>query len=432
MKVASMRRRLGWVIAAAILLALTALALGLSGCSSSSVATPTPTKTPKPPDTATPVSTATFTPPPSSTPSATPVPTDTPVPSPTPTTSPTPEGSGENPSPTPTQRLGVEVIDPGQAQDICPLTGLKVDDPAVLERPPLAVKVSNYPAVVRPQAGLDKADVIFEHYAEGNLTRFTALFLSHDAEKVGSVRSARLLDIEIPAMFRSILAFSGASGGVQEEFRKSDIFDQVISPDFGDPVGSPGSAPFYRVPAAGKAIEHTMFTDTPILWQYAADHRNYSGRQPLEGWLFSVDAPAGGQPVTQIELPYSPGTIVSQYTYDAGRGVYLRAVNGQPHLEELSGQQLSFENVIVAYAPHVETLILEDTWGGGHYSIQIQVWGQGPVRIFRDGKMFDGFWTRPDRWDMIRFVDGNGNPIPLKPGSTFIQMVPMDFEIDLN
>jgi hypothetical protein len=307
-----------------------------------------------------------------------------------------------------------------------------VDDPAALERPPLAVKVSNFPAVVRPQAGLDKADVIFEHYAEGNLTRFTALFLSQDAQKVGSVRSARLLDLEIPAMFRSILAFSGASGGVKQEFRESDIFDQVISPDFGDPVGSPGSAPFYRIPAPGKAVEHTMFTDTPTLWRYAADNLDYGGRQPLAGWLFSVDAPAGGQPVTRIELPYSPGTIVSQYAYDAGRGVYLRAVNGQPHREELSGQQLHFDNVIVVYAPHVETLILEDTWGGGHHSIQIQVWGQGPVRIFRDGKMFDGFWSRPDRWDLIRFVDGNGLPMPLKPGNTFIQMVPMDFEVELN
>ena len=91
-----------------------------------------------------------------------------------------------------------------------------------------------------------------------------------------------------------------------------------------------------------------------------------------------------------------------------------------------------FNNVIVIYAHHVETDILEDTGGGGHYSIQVQLWGEGPVRIFRDGQMFDGKWVRPDRWDLMRFVDGNGNPLPLKPGNTFIQMVPLGFEVDIN
>ncbi|MFZ5916721.1 MAG: DUF3048 domain-containing protein [Chloroflexota bacterium] len=425
------RRRLGSAVAAVILLGLMIASLSLIACSGQSSATPTPTKTPKPPDTATPVPTATHTAQPSPTASPTPVPTDTVQPSATPTVQPSPQAnSGETPTLTPSPTP--DFIDPSVAVDICPLTGLQVDDPAALERPPLAIKVSNYPDIVRPQAGLDKADVIWEHYAEGNLTRFTAIFLSHDAEKVGSVRSARLLDLEIPAMFRSILAFSGASGGVKQVFRESDIFGQIISPDFGVAVGDPESAAFYRVPAEGKAIEHTMFTNTAVLWRYAAEKLAYSGRQPISGWVFSEKIPSGGSPVTQISIPYAPGAIVSEYTYDAGRGQYQRAVNGEPHTEELTGQQLHFDNVVVVYAHHVETDILEDTWGGGHYSIQIQLWGQGPVRLFRDGRMIDGLWLRPERWNLVRFVDGNGNPIPLKPGNTFIQVVPLDFEIDIN
>jgi hypothetical protein len=344
------------------------------------------------------------------------------------------DNPGDKPTPiqTPTPEPTPNYLDPSTTADICPLTGLKVDDLAVLKRPPLAIKVSNFPSIVRPQAGLDKADVIFEHYAEGDLTRFTALFLSHDAEKVGSVRSARLLDLEIPAMFHSLLAFSGASGGLKQEFRNSDIFGQIISPDFGHAIGRQGSAPFYRIPQQGKAVEHTLFTDTAVLWQFATDKLGHSGRQEIKGWVFSEEPPAGGQPVTTIGIPYAVGTIVSEYVYDAGQGVYLRSINGEPHREELSGEQLRFKNVIVIYAHHVETDILEDTWGGGHYSIQIQVWDQGPVRIFRDGQMFDGKWVRPDRWDLMRFVDGSGNPIPLKPGNTFIQMVPLvDFEIDI-
>jgi len=228
------RRRLRPIIAAAVLFGLIVTGLAVGGCSSQTSATPTPTKTPEPPETPTPLPTFTHTPTPQPTASPTPLPTDTPPPSPTPTAEAemmSYNNPGETPTPTetPTPKPTSNFIDPSNTADICPLTGLKVDDPSVLERPPLAIKVSNFPPIVRPQAGLNKADVIFEHYAEGNLTRFTAIFLSHDAEKVGSVRSARLLDLEIPAMFRAIFAFSGASGGVKQTFRDSDVFGQVIS-----------------------------------------------------------------------------------------------------------------------------------------------------------------------------------------------------------
>ena len=96
---------------------------------------------------------------------------------------------------------------------VSPFTGLTVDDPARLNRMAAAVKISNSP-IVRPQSGLSKADVVVEHLAEGGITRFTAIFHSEDAERIGSVRSARLIDLEIPALFDAFLVYSGASGEV--------------------------------------------------------------------------------------------------------------------------------------------------------------------------------------------------------------------------
>src|SRR5258706_4583341 len=46
--------------------------------------------------------------------------------------------------------------------NVNPLTGSVVDDPSVLQRRPLAVKISNAPALVRPQAGIGEADVRFD------------------------------------------------------------------------------------------------------------------------------------------------------------------------------------------------------------------------------------------------------------------------------
>jgi hypothetical protein len=142
-------------------------------------------------------------------------------------------------------------------ENMNPLTGEIMDDPSVLDRRPIAIKVSNYPALVRPQAGLNNADLVFEHYAEGGATRFTAVFYGKDAHTVGSVRSARIIDFEIPVMYDAAFGFSGAAGPNKERFGQVEWFEQIISPDF-------GNSGFYRAQPEDPDTDfwHTMFTDT--------------------------------------------------------------------------------------------------------------------------------------------------------------------------
>ena len=410
----------------------------LSGCSPSPPPTPTPTKTPKPPATLTPTPipttppTATLTaPPPTATPTVPPptatpeptatltpisvqLPTATNTPLPPPTLTPTPMLTPTSmPTPVPTSSL-----------DVCPLTGEGVSDVAVLERRPLAVKISNFPPIVRPQAGLSYADVVFEHLSEAGLTRLTAVFLSKGAEKVGSIRSARLLDLEIPAMFKAMFAYSGASGGVKQKIQESDFFERVISPDFGD-------SGFVRIPSEGKAYEHTLFSDTQSLWEIA-EERGLNQRQDLSGWTFSEEPPEGGSPATSLEFLYTPKYASAEYQYDPGREAYLRSILGDPHRDELTGEQIAARNVVAIYANHLDTDIVEDSTGPRiYYSIEIQIWGEGRAIVFRDGQAFEGRWVRPQRPDLVRFVDDVGNPIPLKPGNTWIQVVPFGFEIEV-
>ncbi len=307
---------------------------------------------------------------------------------------------------------------------VCPLTGEGVSDIAVLERRPLAVKISNFPPLVRPQAGLSFADVVFEHLSEAGLTRLTAIFLCQDVEKVGSIRSARLIDLEIPAMFKAMFAYSGASGGVKQKIRESDFFDRVISPDF-------GHSGFYRIPSEGKAFEHTLFSDTQSLWNIT-EERGLNQRQDLSGWVFSEEPPAGGSPATSLEFLYTPKYSSAEYQYDPEREAYLRSIFGEPHGDELTGEQIAVRNVVALYAHHVDTDIVEDSTGPRvYYSIEIQLWGEGKAIVFRDGQAFEGKWVRLQRHDLIRFLDDAGNPIPLKPGNTWIQVVPLDFEIQV-
>ncbi len=128
---------------------------------------------------------------------------------------------------------------------------------------------------------------------------------------------------------------------------------------------------------------------------------------------------------------YLRGAASAEWTFDAELGHYRRTILGQPHNDALTGQQLTAANVIIVYANHVETDILEDLVGGGHYSIEIQIWGEGPAQILRDGRIFTGRWKRLARNDMLAFFHQNGGPLPLKPGNSWFQIVPLDFPIDI-
>lgn len=235
-------------------------------------------------------------------------------------------------------------------------------------------------------------------------------------------------------MFKSMLVFSGASNGVNARLRASDIVDRVIAEQWGQ------WSSFQRLDIPGKASWHCLFSNTDLLWKETV-RRGMNQRQDLSGWVFSEQPPAGGEPVNNIKLVYSAGYALAQYRYDPGRGGYLRYAQGDfthdystaptPHLDELTGQQLAPPNVVVLYARHVDSDILEDTYGGGHWCKEIQIWGEGVARIFRDGMMYNVKWVRPSRHEMIRFLDGAGKPFPFKPGPVWIQVVPLDFQVQL-
>lgn len=60
--------------------------------------------------------------------------------------------------------------------DFNPLTGLRVEDPAVLRVPALLVSISHFPATARPQSGLSFAPFVYEFYITEGATRFLAVF----------------------------------------------------------------------------------------------------------------------------------------------------------------------------------------------------------------------------------------------------------------
>jgi hypothetical protein len=297
-----------------------------------------------------------------------------------------------------------------------PLTGVMIENPAALQRRPMVVKISNAPSLVRPQAGIGAADVVYEHYAEGGLTRFAALFYTNAPERVGSIRSARLIDHELMAMYQGLLAFSGTSEGVGTVLRESEYYERTyLGVAYPDPY-------YYRdenIPAP-----HNLFLNAAALWSLAAEE-GFGQAPALSGLAFSTQPPAGDSgEANSVQVAYR--ATRAGWLYDGECGQYLRFSDGQPHLDANTGAQVTADNVVIVFVRHVDTDIIESVWQDQvSWSIQIQLWGEGDAVLIRDGRQYQARWQRPERAAALTLVTPDSAPLPLRPGVTWVQLFPL-------
>lgn len=343
------------------------------------------------------------------------------------TASPTPnQAATEDATPTPAGIYGPTGFPP----DVNPLTGLPVDDPVTFDRRPLLIKVSNESQDVRPWSGLAFADHVWMYQMEGFAqTRFTAVIYSQMPERVGSVRSTRLIDIEhLVDMYGGILVTSGGStnrhaGGpprIHELLRAAPWTNRVVNADFG--FGAPYLVRIPDIPRPGVASWHTLFAVPAEIWRWA-EEQGLNERQPLEGLAFDPSPPPGGQPTTQASVDY-PGYGPKQtWTYNAASGRWESATNDVPDGDTLlpPGEPLAFDNVVVLYAPHYEADFIEDE-PSQLYSVGVELTGEGKAVLLRDGQRYEVTWRRADRASMIQFFNAGGQMIPFKPGTTWFNV----------
>ena len=89
---------------------------------------------------------------------------------------------------------------------------------------PIAVMIDNHNGAW-PQAGLQKAYMIYEIIVEGGETRLMALFKGADVDKIGPVRSARHYFIDYAMENDAIYVHFGQSPQAQSDIKKYSIND---------------------------------------------------------------------------------------------------------------------------------------------------------------------------------------------------------------
>ncbi len=338
----------------------------------------------------------------------------------------TPASAPELPTPTPTGPYGPTNF----PADVNPLTGQVVADPAALNRRPLLIKVSNESEEVRPQSGWAFADHVWEYQMEGFAqTRYTAVIYGQAPERVGSVRSARLIDVEhLVDMYGGILVFSGGSTNfgheppgpprIRELVLAAPWRNRAVSEQMG--MADPYLVRIPDIPRPGVPGYHTLFAVPVKIWEWAGQ-QGLSQRPNLDGLAFDLNPPAGGLPTNEAIVDY-PG-IGPRHTWrwDQTSSRWLSFTDDKPDGDTLTpDRQLAFDNVVILYVPHYQADFLEQEGELGElYSVGITLEGEGDGMLLRNGQRYPIRWRRAAAEGMLQLVDAGGAIIPLQPGTTF-------------
>jgi hypothetical protein len=288
-----------------------------------------------------------------------------------------------------------------------------------MQRRNLMVKISNFPPIVRPQSGVNAADVVYEYEVEGGVTRFAAIFRSNAPRVVGPVRSGRLFDIELVNMYAALFAYSGASDPVQNLILDQEWRYRVISPSIGDNCEEAG---FCRVERPDVAFEHTLFVDTNKVWERATA-RGVNDGYRARGFAFNRTQDANGIPTQDIALNWY-GQTSARWQYDAETSHYLRYTDSVAHYDAADGQQLWADNLIILEVEHIQRPDLFEP-EARNASQEIALYDQGRAILIRDGMAYTGYWRRQDfdEGTALQIIYGDNTPMMMKPGRTWVSIV---------
>jgi hypothetical protein len=308
----------------------------------------------------------------------------------------------------PTVESGAEVARSeadGEPAIRAPLTGLPLDDEAVLGRPAVAVKVDNA-AAAWPQAGLADADVVFSEPVEGGLTRFVAFYHAVLPERVGPVRSGREVDADLLPPFEPIYAYSGAATPVLGLLRDTGM----VLREEGLPIGGWNRDPSRRAP-------HNLFVSPAMLLDGAGPGEVSS---PWTIGREGTAAPrgAGTAEVEEVTIRYSSATQVGWAWDDAAAG-WVRTQGDATHFDD-QDTAVTATNVVVA---RVAVRDGDRTDGAGNPVVDMTVLGEGDALVLMDGVAVTARWARQPGGH-FSWTTADGEALELLPGNTWVEFVP--------
>ncbi|WP_042454780.1 DUF3048 domain-containing protein [Neobacillus dielmonensis] len=294
----------------------------------------------------------------------------------------------------------------GKQEDlnVFPLTGIRTE--ASTDGRAVAVMVNNHPKA-RPQSGLSKADIVYEMIAEGDVTRFLAVFQSEKPANIGPVRSARPYYIELAKGFNAFYVAHGYSEDARVML-ESNYVDNIN--------GMVYDGTLFKRSSTRKAPHNSYITYENVV--KGAEMKKYSMDQtPPSSFKFLTDEEKQsltGNPGSSVMITYSNGgTSNCMYEFDAQSSKYKRFNGSEQTVELDTNEPILLDNVFIIEADHQ---VLDSS---GHLSIDLKSGGTG--YLLQMGKVNEVNWVNKNG-QIVPVKDGK--EVGLVPGKTWVNVVP--------
>lgn len=284
---------------------------------------------------------------------------------------------------------------------------------------PIAVMVENL-VTVRPQVGLQQANVVYEALAEGGITRFMAVYANREhIPEIGPVRSARHYYVDWAEEYEGIYMHAGGSPQALGQLVSNDYLEESINQIGGNHMY------FWREDSI--AAPHNLFTSSDMMAYALRDRELYDECGRYNPWKFTSDADvvSDGEGGSHIQFDFSSPSYTVVYDYDDASRQYLRTNGGIAHTDRLTGEQLHVKNVVIQFAP---VNLMESDTG----RLDISTIGEGRAMVFMNGQGIEGMWKKMARDERTRFYRENGEEIAFSPGNTWVHILPDDRTVEYN
>ena len=281
---------------------------------------------------------------------------------------------------------------------------------------PYAVMIDNHSGAW-PQAGLNKAYMVYEIIVEGGETRLMPVFKGVKLSEIGPVRSSRHYFLDYALENDAIYLHYGWSPQAKNDITKisvNNINGMVYS-----------KSQFWRV--STKAAPHNVLTSTSSIMSIAKNkgYKTTSKEESVLNYVADEVKLEDGTSAESVTIPYSTLQKV-QYKYDSKKGVYTRYARGKLQKDYSTKESITTKNIIITF---VENSSLNDGSGKGRQTIDNI--GTFDGYYITNGKAIKIKCTKSSRSAKTVYRDLSGNEIEVNDGNTWVSICPKKAKVQI-
>ena len=290
------------------------------------------------------------------------------------------------------------------------LDGMCVDSLDETNPKLVAIMIENH-VDARPQSGLAKASIVYEAPVEANYTRFMAIFPINTevVAKVGPVRSARPYYLDWLREYGQDIMYMHVAGSpdalsILRANNSIFNFDQFFNGPY-----------FWR--STDRYAPHNVYTSSAN-WTKAWEDKGVKENTDFKSWNFSDLENCGENNneicINKITVSFLPPSYEAVWKYNTSTRKYARYQLEGRHFDQ-DGTAIEADTVIVQ---KVNSEVLD-----GYGRLKIDTIGSGEAIVFQNGYKEEGTWRKDSTTGRTEWLDLAGQPMSLKPGKIWIEVV---------